>query len=258
MINIPKLFNIKLQFHWSCLLFFLMLYFFVDFYFFLSVIALFGFVILHEYGHCLMAINLGLEVKDIIIFPFGGVAQIKIGICPKKEFWVALAGPFVNLVLFLIFINSNNNFLEICAYLNLVILVFNLFVPILPMDGGRIIRDIIYFLTKNYLLSTLITVRFGQVLAVILSIIAIYYDNFLLAFTFFIMIHFAQLELTNTKILVTYQNIKEKIAEELNEPEVLDYTNEQIMAKLKGIEDVELRKKLCADELLFVLAELDN
>lgn len=124
------------------------------------VLALFACVVFHEFGHALAAQKYGIQTKDIVLYPIGGVARLeKLPEEPKQELWVAIAGPLVNIGIFLIlslilnftgFDMSNLDQLEsikigpntIVLYLasaNLILALFNL-IPAFPMDGGRILR----------------------------------------------------------------------------------------------------------------------
>lgn len=121
------------------------------------VLALFCCVVLHEFGHALAAQKYGIQTKDIVLYPIGGIARLeKLPEDPKQELWVAIAGPLVNVGIFLIlsavlsFTGFNIESLEeikinpttIILYLasaNLILAVFNL-IPAFPMDGGRILR----------------------------------------------------------------------------------------------------------------------
>ncbi len=123
----------------------------------LFVLLLFGCVVLHEFGHALAAQRYGIQTRDIVLYPIGGVARLeKIPEDPKQELWVAIAGPLVNVFIFialslvLVFTGYNLETLEefkispstILIYLasaNLILALFNL-LPAFPMDGGRILR----------------------------------------------------------------------------------------------------------------------
>ena len=109
-------------------------------------------VLLHELGHSFKALELGYETKHITLYPFGGIAAIgpssKTGQLmqevPSHELKIALAGPFTNLVIFLLalplYLMFDIPFLLEFMILNLAMGIFNL-LPAYPMDGGRVLRS---------------------------------------------------------------------------------------------------------------------
>jgi Zn-dependent protease/CBS domain-containing protein len=127
------------------------------------IVALFFCVLLHEYGHSLVAQRLGIEIGDITLLPIGGLARLKsLPERPWDEVKIAVAGPLVNVVLAPIFFGialllggnlmTPANILEgvqsagqVFAYLgfiNVALVVFNL-IPAFPMDGGRVLRGLL-------------------------------------------------------------------------------------------------------------------
>ncbi|EOC99818.1 M50 family metallopeptidase [Caldisalinibacter kiritimatiensis] len=107
-------------------------------------------VTMHEISHVLAANKLDVKVKEFEIFPFGGVAKLDsiIGPDPNIEIKVALVGPMVNFLLALIFMLINHflsiEFIELLLKCNFYMGVFNL-LPILPLDGGRILRGVLSY-----------------------------------------------------------------------------------------------------------------
>lgn len=114
-------------------------------------IGLFVSVLLHELGHAVVARREGIEVEQITLWIFGGLAMLKgIRSEPRSEAKVAVAGPIVSLALgampaaFLFFEPSPYVMFPIAylAYLNIVLAVFNM-LPAFPLDGGRLVRALL-------------------------------------------------------------------------------------------------------------------
>jgi len=119
------------------------------------VLALFGCVLLHEFGHALMARRFGIGTVDITLYPIGGVARLmRMPRAPGAELLIALAGPAVNFAiaagLFLLLgvggFAGHEGYLSLFLLelmaVNLVLGCFNL-IPAFPMDGGRVLRAVL-------------------------------------------------------------------------------------------------------------------
>ncbi len=158
---------------------------------FISALLLFACVLVHELAHALVSQAHGLTVKNITLFIFGGVANIEEEVKrPGIEFQIAAVGPIASLLLaavtFLLALplrGSNSSAEAILDYLavsNLVLGVFNL-IPGFPLDGGRVLRSIIWKVTGNLQKSTRIASYVGQASAyvfILLGIIEFFTGNF--------------------------------------------------------------------------------
>ncbi|WP_233128873.1 site-2 protease family protein [Halovibrio salipaludis] len=120
-------------------------------------LAFFASIVAHELGHSLVAIRRGVPVRAITLFIFGGVAQLdKDSENAEDEFWIAIAGPAVSFVLALAFgILSGLAVSESwavglgwLAVINFMVAVFNL-VPGFPLDGGRVLRALVWKFTGD-------------------------------------------------------------------------------------------------------------
>jgi len=202
-LSLGRYFQIPVFLHWS----FILIVLFISYVviseemealqaaaFSLYIILVFFCVVLHEYGHALMARRYGIETQDIIITPIGGLARLR-GMPeePRGELMIAIAGPLVNLVIaVLIFLllylmgvgiilpdaddltilTNPIGFLHLVLMLNFILFLFNL-IPAFPMDGGRILRAFLSMkLGKRK--ATHIASIIGRILAVAFIILASY------------------------------------------------------------------------------------
>jgi Zn-dependent protease len=137
----------------------------------ISSVMLFVCVLLHELGHSLVAQHYKISVGRITLFIFGGVSQITAEPpSAAAEFWIAIVGPGVSFVLALICYQSRLLFspktplgalAEYLGLLNLVLGLFNL-VPGFPLDGGRILRAIVWGATRSFQRSTIFAANTGR------------------------------------------------------------------------------------------------
>ena len=110
------------------------------------LVGLFSFVIMHEFGHALMAQRFGMKTRSITLYPFGGIAAVENMVeGGKAELYIALAGPAVNAVMCILLLPLMLMGVPFCFeffWLNLIMAVFNMF-PVFPMDGGRVLRALL-------------------------------------------------------------------------------------------------------------------
>ena len=171
------------------------------------ILALFGCVLLHEFGHALTAQRYGIKTRDITLLPIGGVARLeKMPDKPVQEFWVALAGPAVNVVIAIglfvwlqatgtlqpllnLNVTSGSLLMRLLA-VNLSLAIFNL-VPAFPMDGGRVVRALLA-MRLEYTRATQIAALLGQGLAFVFGFIGLFTNPFLMFIALFVWIGAAQ------------------------------------------------------------------
>ncbi|MFA9406232.1 MAG: site-2 protease family protein [Anaerolineales bacterium] len=159
----------------------------------IAILILFVIVLLHELGHSLAAQHYDVEVKQIVLLPIGGVAELaRIPENPKEEFVIAIAGPVANVFIafFMIFLGllagfdlgisrtplifaglsriSVERIFDYVFVSNLFLLAFNL-IPAFPLDGGRMFRA---FLASrmSYVRATVTAGVIGQGLALLLGV----------------------------------------------------------------------------------------
>ncbi len=141
----------------------------------IAALLLFVTVLVHELAHAVVALRRGLPVPRITLFIFGGVSEIaKQPETAKAEFTIAAAGPAMSFVIaaisgaIVLLAGGVNEKIEgIFGYLaivNLMLGVFNL-VPGFPLDGGRVLRSIIWGRTKNFRKATQSAASVGEFVA---------------------------------------------------------------------------------------------
>jgi Zn-dependent protease len=147
-----------------------------------SSLSLFICVLIHELSHSHTANRLGLDIKEITLFIFGGMAQLtREPDDPKVELKIAIAGPLASLALAFIFkalqgivdgvaaMPVLSAVLGFLATINLVLLIFNM-VPGFPLDGGRVLRALWWLKTGDIMKSTRLASRIGKGFAFFLII----------------------------------------------------------------------------------------
>src|SRR5215211_2689669 len=206
--SVGRAFGIDIRVHWTFLLLpiFFALYSYQNTGSFVAalvavvvILALFVCVLLHEFGHSLMAQRLGLEVPDITLLPIGGLARLKsLPDKPADEVKIAIAGPLVNVVLAPIFfavasllganllapsspfsgLGSVGEVIVYLGYINVALAVFNL-IPAFPMDGGRVLRGLLAT-RLGPVRATDIAAAVGQFFAFAFLLFGLFFNIFLI------------------------------------------------------------------------------
>lgn len=140
-------------------------------------------ILFHELSHSIMAIRFGIPVHNITLFVFGGFSALsKESESPREEFWVAIVGPLTSLgfgllfaIGYLVFAPIDSGVAGVSAHLaiiNTAIAIFNM-VPGFPLDGGRVLRSIIWTANKNQLKATQLASQVGQGVAFVLMALGV-------------------------------------------------------------------------------------
>jgi Zn-dependent protease len=196
------------------------------------MILLFTCVVLHELGHSLVALYYDIPVRQIVLLPLGGVAQLgRLPEQPLQELLIAVAGPMVNVViaLVLIFVTgvglalnlldqsvfsqqgemlqpSLTTLLFVLIAANVSLVFFNL-IPAFPMDGGRILRAILaYFI--EYSLATRIATFIGQGLSFVLGLLGVLSGNIVLVLVAVFVFFGADQERTETQVRTVLRTLR--------------------------------------------------
>ena len=124
----------------------------------LEYCALFGVVLLHEFGHAFSCRQTGGQADTIVLWPLGGIAFVKPPARPGAYLWSIAAGPLVNVVLFPLFTFFTFGLIKLgwktvhpdfyqfvltVWFMNAALLFFNL-IPVYPLDGGQILRGLLW------------------------------------------------------------------------------------------------------------------
>ena len=160
------------------------------------ILAIFGSVLLHEFGHAVAARHYGIETPDITLLPIGGVARLeRMPERPLEELVVAIAGPAVNVVIVALlylglvltgrpgmpegFALIGGSFIAQLMAVNISLVLFNI-IPAFPMDGGRILRALLAT-RLGFTRATEIAASIGQAFAFVFILVG-FFTNPLLIF----------------------------------------------------------------------------
>lgn len=159
-----------------------------------AALLFFASVLLHELSHALVGRAFGLDVRSITLFIFGGIANVeREPDTPRVELWMAAVGPLTSIVLGLAFLftgawlaggppsdpalilqrlGPGPTLLLWLGPVNLMVGIFNL-LPGFPLDGGRILRAILWYATGDLARATRWATRSGQALGLMLAVIGV-------------------------------------------------------------------------------------
>ena len=162
-----------------------------------AALGLFVCVLLHEFGHSLVAMRYGYEIESITLWLFGGVARFtEMPEEWRQEFTIAVAGPIVSLGLGVVAyagslalptaLDPVKLVVGYLALTNVVLAVFNM-LPGFPMDGGRVLRALLAR-SRPHAQATKIAAEVGKIFAFLLGIFGLFTNLFLIALAFFIYI----------------------------------------------------------------------
>ncbi len=152
-------------------------------------VLFFAALLLHELAHSLLAKARGLRVRAITLFALGGVSQIESEASDaKSEFWIAIAGPITSAVIGLVVLGTARlagwapgaepaipviAVLVWLGYINIMLAAFNM-IPGYPLDGGRVLRAVIWWIIGDADRSTRLSAQAGQAVAFMLILLGLF------------------------------------------------------------------------------------
>lgn len=183
--------------------------------------------VIHELGHVVMGLIMGLKIEKIEIMPFGLSVSFKLNIddykkkikkgniLQFKKIAIAVAGPLTNLAMLLIVLNTNINLKivsnEVLAYANILIMLFNL-LPIYPLDGGRILKELIH-IYEGSIKSKIYIRKISKAVIILITMIGsigiVYIKNVAI---FFIIIYLWIIVIKENKRNIIYDSVKDCIS----------------------------------------------
>ena len=150
-----------------------------------GTIGLFISIVLHEFGHSIVARRFGIPMHGITLFIFGGVASMaEEPPTPRSEFFMAIAGPITSVILAVIFYLlalwggvmlwsvTVIGVLEYLAWINIILVAFNM-IPAFPLDGGRVLRSILWGIKRDFRWATRVASVLGTAFGIVLMLLGV-------------------------------------------------------------------------------------
>src|SRR6056297_2812322 len=151
----------------------------------LGALGLFASILAHELGHAVVARRFELPMRGITLFIFGGVAEMtREPPSAKAEFFVAIAGPIVSIIIAIlcavlavagstVLPPAVDGVVWYLAMINAIVVAFNL-IPAFPLDGGRVLRSILWHIKGNLRWATKISSSLGSMFGVVLIVLGLF------------------------------------------------------------------------------------
>lgn len=206
----------------------------------IGYIASLGFVVFHEIGHLIAANYFGDPGNKIQILPIGGIAYLRKQHEGWPHFFVAIAGPLVNAVFFVLlfpiyFIFGDNligNMFFYLGLINLVLFLFNILLPIYPMDGGRIVRSFMEIMNCDNVKIFKFNILLSSIAALLIGVFTVFYMNdfltlFVIGFIFilgiFENIYGLKLEKATINEIISTKWMFDQVRKDFSNKKTIDY-----------------------------------
>ncbi|MBE8539136.1 M50 family metallopeptidase [Geoglobus acetivorans] len=186
-----------------------------------AAVSLFLAVFLHELGHAVVSKRFGHNVREIILFIFGGLALIEKPARGMREAIISLSGPAVSVFIAVVFyilsgssLKPLSEFSAVFYRINLIIAIFNL-IPAFPLDGGRVLRGLLSE-KIGYRKATYFSAEAGKAIAIFMGIAGLVYNLWLTFIAIFIYLGAAEeLKYSRMEALLSRFRVRDIMTTEL-------------------------------------------
>ncbi|MBS4537169.1 hypothetical protein GOQ27_01770 [Clostridium sp. D2Q-11] len=211
---------------------------------------LFFILLIHETGHFVTALINKVKIREFNIFPLGAIIKFEypLGIDPVKEIMISLAGPMCNVVLLffsylLVVVFPDSELINLFIEINILLFAINI-LPILPLDGGRVVRGILY-MQGGFKFSIKYTSIIGKFTLTLLFCIGLFFTKdifevIVLVLLVFYLLKAAKVEREMAAFILTQSITRKKTNLENNRMMKAHFLIALENAKLKSILDIIL------------------